>query len=179
MSGILKSLVQNLTITEYPDWLIFVDRLNEAVRTGRIRKVPVIKRVWDRDEEWYLDPESEEVYAYAAPNPPTMPIWEKVDVLKHPEAPEPAPLSVFKIGPISVMTAYIMKMRLEALVGSGLAEELPVPIEVPRSKDTTERWYKDSVSNLVYRLREYYGLHDADEIRWEVVPQAEHGGKIQ
>jgi hypothetical protein len=179
MSGILESLTDGLTITDYPDWQIFVERLKEAVRTGRLRKVPVLKPVWGPSEEWFLDPETGEVYVYAAPNPPAMPRWQEIDVLKHLEAPDPPPLSVFKVGPITVMTAHIMKMSLEGIVARGLAEELPVPAEVPRSKDGTERWYKDNVSNVVYRLIEYYPLKGADDIRWEVVPQALLHGKIQ
>jgi hypothetical protein len=45
-----------------------------------------------------------------------MPKWEKVDVLKHLEMPDPPPLSVFKVGAITVMTAHVMKMSLEAAV---------------------------------------------------------------
>jgi hypothetical protein len=170
MAGILESITEGLTITEYSDWLIFVERLNDAVQAGRVRRVPVLKSVWGRSEEWFLDSETGEMYAYFPPNPPVLPRWKKVDVLKHLEAHDPPPLSVFKVGQISVMTAHIMKMSLEALVSRGLAEELPVPVEVPRSRDRTERWYRDNVSNVVYRLSEYYGLHDADDIRWEVIP---------
>jgi hypothetical protein len=179
MSGILESLTLGLTITDYSDWLIFVERLTEAVRAGRIRKVPVLKMVWSRSEEWYLDPESGEVYVYAAPNPPAIPIWQKIDVLKQLEATDPPPLSVFKVGPITVMTAHVMKISLEAIVGRGLASELPVPAEVPQSEDGAERWYKDNVSNVVYRLIERYPLKGADDIRWEMVPQALLHGKIQ
>jgi hypothetical protein len=180
MSGISGSLTDGLKITEYQDWLIFVERLAEAVRTGGLRKIPVLKPVWGgTTEEWFLDPETGEVYFYVPPDPPGMPKWEKVDVLKHLEKPDPPPLSVFKIGQMSVMTGYILKMRLQALVSRGLAEELPVPAAVPQTKDRTEKWYKDTVSNVVYRLSEYYGLHDADDIRWEVVPQALLHAKVQ
>jgi hypothetical protein len=159
--------------------LIFVERLNDAVRAGRIRKVPVVKRVWNSNEEWFLDLESGEVYVYASPNPPSMPIWERVDVLRHLEAPDPAPLSGFEVGQITVMTAHIMKMSLETLVSRGLVTMLPSPVEVPWPKDRTERWYKDNVTNVVYRLIEHHRLAGADDIRWEVVPQAELSGKIQ
>ncbi|MFZ0861319.1 MAG: hypothetical protein ABR881_22045 [Candidatus Sulfotelmatobacter sp.] len=179
MAGILASLTHELTITEYSDWLIFVERLNEAVRAGRVRNVPVLKRVWSSDEEWFLDPESDEVYVYVSPNPPSMPIWEKVDVLAHLEAPDPAPLGGFKVGQITVMTAHIMKMSLDALVSRGLVTVLPSPVERLWPKDRTERWYKDNVTNVVYRLIEHYRLEGADDIRWEVVPQAELSGKIQ
>jgi hypothetical protein len=180
MSSVLESLIEGLNFTEYQDWLTFVQRLAEATRTGRVRKIPVLKPVWSRSsEEWFLDPETSQVYVYVPPNAPSMPIWEKVDVLRHLDAEDPPPLSVFKLGQMTVMTAYIMKMSLEDLVRRGLAEELTVPAGVPRSKDKTERWYRDKVSNIVYRLSEYYGLKDADDMRWEVVPQAELGGKIQ
>jgi hypothetical protein len=180
MTGILGSLIFGLTITEHHDWLIFVERLAEAVRTGRVRKVPVLKPVWGGStEEWFLDPETGEVYFYVPPDPPGMPKWERIDVLKHMETPDPPPLSVFNVGQISVMTAHVMKMSLEALVGRGLAAELPVPAEVPQPKDGTEKWYKDTVSNVVYRLIEHYPLEGAGDIRWEVVPQTLLQGLIQ
>jgi hypothetical protein len=179
MEGILESLTVGLTITEYSDWVIFVERLNEAVRTERVRKVPVLKPVWGDSEEWVLDPSTSEVYVYVAPNPPSMPIWQKLDILRHLDAPDPAPLSVFKVGPITVMTAYIMKMSLEALVSRGLVEALPPPIELLYPEDRTERWYKDNVSKIVYRLIEHYRLEGADDIRWEVVPPTLRDGKTQ
>jgi hypothetical protein len=178
MAGILDSLTHELTITEYSDWLIFVERLNEAVRAGRIRKVPVVKRVWASDEEWFLDPESGEIYVYCAPNSPSLPIWERVNVLKHLEVTDPANLSVFKTGPITVMTAHIMKMKLETLVGSGLVEALTPPCAQASSRRGSEKWFRDNASNVTYRLIEYYGLEDADDIRWEVIPQAELSGVI-
>ena len=179
MASILESLTEQLTITEYGDWLVFVERLDQAVRSGCVRKVPVIKQVWARDEEWFLDPATGKIYVYAPPNPPSLPIWERVDVLRRDGMPDAPPLSIFKTGPITVMMAHVMKLRLEALVSRGLAEELPAPVAVPQSKDRTEKWYKDMVSNVVYRLSEYYSLHDADDLRWEVVPQALLNAKIQ
>jgi hypothetical protein len=179
MAGILDSLTHDLTITEYSDWLIFVERLNDAVRAGRVRKVPVVKRVWSSDEEWFLDPATGEIYVYCSPNSPSLPIWEKIDVLKHLEATDPTPLSVFKTGPITVMTAHIMKMKLETLVGNGLVESLTPPHDLTSPRRGTEKWFRDNESNVTYRLIEYYGLEDADDIRWEVVPQAELSGRIQ
>jgi len=53
------------------------------------------------------------------------------------------------------MTAHIMKMSLETFVSRGLVEVLPSPVEVLWPKDRTERWYKDKVTNVVYRLIEH------------------------
>lgn len=182
MAGILESLTQGLTIIERPDWVAFVDRLDRAVRSGRVRELPAPNPVRCGGKSYnqlFLDPETGEIYGYIAPDPPVYPRWEKVDVLGHLEAPDPAPLSCFKVGQITVMTAHIMKMSLETLVSRGLVEVLPSPVEVVWPKDRTERWYKDNVTNVVYRLIEHYRLEGADDIRWEVVPQAELGGKIQ
>jgi hypothetical protein len=35
MAGILASLTHELTITKYSDWLILVEKLNDAVRRAR------------------------------------------------------------------------------------------------------------------------------------------------
>ena len=79
MAGILSALTHELTITKYSDWLIFVERLDKNVRSGRVRKVPVVSECGNT-EEWFLDPETGETYVYCAPDSPSLPIWEKVDV---------------------------------------------------------------------------------------------------
>jgi hypothetical protein len=180
VSGLLESLTDQLTITEYRDWLVFVERLNDTVASGRVRQVPVAKCVYLRSEEWFLDPATNEIYVYVAPDAPILPKWERVDVLRYlEEKPDPAPLSGFPVGQITVLMAHVMKLKLKTLVGRGLVEELPPPAHAASSKDTTERWFRDNASNVIYRLTEHYGLKDADDLRWEVVPSAEHGGKIQ
>jgi len=62
----------------------------------------------------------------------------------------------------------VMKMKLEDLLKRDLVEEL-----IPRrtSGHGTEKWFKDKVSSIIYRLSEYYGLGEPDDIRWEVVSQ--------
>jgi hypothetical protein len=179
MSSILESLTDGLTIGEYPDWVKFVERLKEAVRTEEVRRVPVLKPVWSKTEQWFLDPKTGVVYVYVEPDSPVLPKWEKVDVLSHLEAPDPAPLSGFKVGPITVMMAHVMRLNIETLIARGLVEPLPTPPNVPASIDGTQRWYRDRVSDVVYRLCEYYPPKGPDDIRWEVVPQSELSGKIQ
>ncbi|MGC2544759.1 MAG: hypothetical protein WA426_02850, partial [Silvibacterium sp.] len=100
MASILGSLTDQLTITHYEDWLIFIQRLEESVRSGRVRKIPAIRKVHFKDEEWYLDPETGEIYVYVQPDAPILPIWEKVDPFAESEIPEPHPndLSVILIG---------------------------------------------------------------------------------
>ncbi len=179
MQSVLESLSDGLTILNYSDWLIFVERLSEAVRRGQVRKVPVLKQVFSRDEEWFLDPASGDVYAYQPPNPPVYPKWQKIDVLTELERPEPSPLSTYKTGEISVMAAHVMKLNLEALISRGLVEELPPPPATASSKDTSERWFRDRVSDFVYRLSEHYPLKGADDIRWELVPKDEVNRRVQ
>lgn len=180
--GILESLTQGLNILVKSDWEAFVERLDRAVRSGRVREISALKLVRrgaKRYRQWFLDPETGEVYGYVAPDEHGRPIWEKVDALGDLEPPNPAPLSSIKIGPKTVMMAYFLKQQIEALVTRGFVEVLPTPASALTSRDRTENWYKDKVSNVIYRINEYYPLKGADEIRWEVVPQAELSGKIQ
>jgi hypothetical protein len=182
MAGILESLTQGLTIIEKPDWVAFVERLDRAVRSGRVRELAAPKPVRCGGKSYsqlFLDPETGEIYGYIAPDPPVYPRWEKVDVLGQSEVPNPTPLGGIKIGPKTVMMAHFLKQQIEALVARGLVEALPTPASALTSKDRTEKWYRDNVSSVVYRLIEHYPLQGADDIRWEVVPQAELGGKVQ
>jgi hypothetical protein len=178
MASILEFITDGLKITHYSDWVTFLERLDCAVRSGRVREIPVLKRP-SKGYHWFLDSETGEVYGYVEPNPPVLPSWEKVEVLADPEPPNPAPLSGIKIGPMTVMMGYFLKQQIGALVARGLVEVLSTPPAALTSKDRTENWYRDRVSNVVYRLSEYYPLKGADDIRWEVVPQAELSGKIQ
>lgn len=180
MVSILESLTQGLNLIEGPDWVTFVERLDRAVHSGLVREIPVLKPVWGgRSEKWFLDPETGEVYFYSPPNPPGMPKWEKVDLLETVESPNLARLSGIKIGPKTVMMAHFLKQQIAALVARGLVEALPTPASADVSKDRSENWYRDTVSNVVYRLTEYYPLKGNDDIRWEVVPQAELSWKLQ
>ena len=182
MAGILESLTQGLTIIERPDWIAFVERLERAVRLGLVREIAAPNPAHCGGKSYsqlFLDPETGEVYGYVAPDPPVYPRWEKVDVLGNPEAADPAPLNSIKLGAKTIMMAHCLKQQIEVLVARGLVEALSTPASALTSKDRTERWYRDNVSSVVYRLIEHYQLEGADDIRWEVVPQAELGGKIQ
>jgi hypothetical protein len=93
--------------------------------------------------------------------------------------PDPTPLSTFATGKITVIAAHVMKMKLEELVAGGLVEELSPPQSLASSRRGTERWFRDTVSNVTYCLIEYFGFTEADDMRWEVVPPAEQGGRTQ
>jgi hypothetical protein len=180
MAGILESLTAGLTIIQYDDWQIFVKRLNKAIQAGAIKEVPVLRPGYrGRGEQWFSDPESGEIYSYVSPNPPVYPRWERVDVFELLNPIVPPPLSRFKIGTMSVMTAHIMKLQLEEFVHRGLIEELPGPFSSMLRAHETERRFRDLESNLVYRLTEYYALSGPDEMRWGVVPSGELSEKIQ
>jgi hypothetical protein len=144
MAGILESLTVGLTIIEYRDWQIFVERLNEAVRVGTIKEVPVLRpSSRGRGEQWFSDPTSGEIYSYIHPNPPVYPRWERVDVFELLNPTVRPPLSRFKIGAKSVMKAHVMKLQLEDFVHRGLIEELPGPFPSILRKHETERRFRD------------------------------------
>jgi hypothetical protein len=71
----------NLIIAEHSDWERFVQRLNDLVQNGRVRRIAPMKSLKANDEEWYLDPETGEVYVYEPPDWPFLPSWQRVDVL--------------------------------------------------------------------------------------------------
>lgn len=179
MAGVLQSLVADLTITEYRDWQTFVERLNEAVRAGIIKEVPVLKPHRGSEVRWFLDPKNGEIYSYTGPNAPVMPCWERVGVFKDLDAGPAPPLSTFKVGTITVMMAHIMKLQLENFIHRGLIEELPCPSSSMLREHETERRFRDLESNIVYRLTEYYALTGPDDLRWEIVAPGELGGRIQ
>jgi hypothetical protein len=179
MSDVFKSLTAGLNIFySYDDWKIFIGRLNDALLKGEIRKIPVLKSVYTPSEQWFVDPQTDETYVYVVPDE-RGPKWKKFDVLAHLEGKAPAPLSILPLGKISPLTAHMMKQTIESLVSRGLVKELPCPVVQTLRKHETERRFRDMESNIVYRLMEYYGLREPDDIRWEVVPQAEINPKIQ
>lgn len=180
MPGILESLTAGLTITKYSDWQIFVERLNEAIRAGTIKEVPVLRPGFrGRGEQWFNDSKSGEIYSYVSPDPPVYPRWERVDVFELLNPTVPPPLSRFTIGTMSVMKAHIMKLQLEEFVHRGLIEELPGPFLSMLREHETERRFRDLESNVVYRLTEYYALSGPDELRWGIAPPGELSDKIQ
>jgi hypothetical protein len=177
-------LTDQLTITEYRDWLVFVERLNEAVASGRVRRIPVTKTVYLKNEQWFLDPATDEVYVYVAPDSPILPIWEKVDVLRldQPTGKEhsrevghanQANLKVFTVGKISPAEAQSVRVALDILIRRGLVRVLE-PYGVSVSEGSTERWFQDNGTKAVYRLIE----RNNGEIRWERVPQTLLRGQV-
>lgn len=163
----MGSLTDQLTITKYDDWLIFVQRLEELVKSGRARRIPPIRKVHFDDDEWYLDPETGEIYVYVEPDAPILPIWEKVDPFAQPKAPQAHPndLSVISIGKISRVEAKGIRGLMDLLIRNGVVEGL-----VPMGADSTESWYKELQTGAVYRLIE---SADGTDSRWERVPQSE------
>jgi hypothetical protein len=183
MASILESLTDQLVITKYDDWLVFVERLNAAVASGRVRRIPAAKTLHIETEQWFLDSATGEIYAYVPPDSPILPAWERVDLLKLGQPNEEAysrevgrnnqaNLKAFTIGEISHAEAQAVKMALDILIGRGLVRTLE-PNAV--SEGVSERWFQDLATEVVYRLIE---LNHADEIRWEVVPRSLLGGKI-
>jgi len=179
MAGILGSLTDALTITEYEDWLIFVQRLQELVASGRVRRIPqpVGNKRFAKEDEWYLDPDTGEAYVHIIPDAPVMPQWVKVDLLAPVETPEPHAndLSVIPTGEKSRLEAKGLKGILDFLVQQGAVEALD-PSSEPTSRDSTEKWFKDLQTKVVYRLIQ---KGNGDDNRWERVPQSEVQIKVR
>jgi hypothetical protein len=175
MSGVLHEITAGLKISNYRDWLIFDQRLKELVRSGRVKRVPTLRKIHFKDDEWYLDPSTGEIYLYVRPDPPILPIWEAVDVFEAPMAPEPHPnnLSVIPIGKTSLFETKGIRALMDLLVRQGTVEKL-VPFNAPAG--SVENWYKEVQTGTVYRLVE---SADGSDNRWERVPQSELNRIVQ
>lgn len=176
MAGLLRSLTDGLTITEYSDWQIFVKRLEDATRSGRARRVSATRRVFVQGEEWYADTETGEIYVYVSPDAPILPIWEKIDsfATSTPSKQHPKNLSVIPKGRMNGVEAGSLKTILALLVGQGIAE--PVSFDdLIYAPSANETWFRDRKTGIVYRLVE----NGAEDNKWERVPQHELRPKMQ
>jgi hypothetical protein len=176
MAGGLEAILDGLTITKYDDWLIFVQRLEGLVQSGRARRIPpppTTGRMWG-GREWFLDTESGEVYLYGTPDSPTLPSWEKVDFFST-EKPArsgrtgmfagPTGMAEIPMGEMSGREAASLKLFLQILVCHGMAEFIDRPLVIePATPAVTETWYQDLRTKAVYKLVENM---DEDSGRWE------------
>jgi hypothetical protein len=80
VQSLFGSLTNDLTLSDYDDWLIFDARLSGLVHTGCAKRVSALKVLHMPDEEWYVDPSTGEIYVYVRPDDKILPKWERVDV---------------------------------------------------------------------------------------------------
>jgi hypothetical protein len=169
MENILPLMTDGLNIRDkYDDWLTFVDRLHKLAASGRIRRIsPLPNRRFEKSDEWYLDPQTGEIYVHGLPNAPMLPVWERFDLVDHTKAPEPRPsnLSVIPTGKISRLDAKNLRGLLDFLVRQGLVAVLAPP-NVSTSSDYTEKWFKDLQADATYRLVQ---KNDDSDNCWERV----------
>jgi hypothetical protein len=158
----LASITDELHIRDsYDDWLIFVDRLNKLTASGRVRRIsPLPNRYFGKGDEWYLDPETGEIYVHGLPNAPVLPVWERFDIVEHTKAPKPHSndLSVIPTGRISREEVKNLRGLLDFLARQGVVEILePSSLE---SEARTETWFKELKTGATYRLVEKNGSED-------------------
>lgn len=177
MASILESVTDGLTITRYADWLVFTERLRELVRSGKIRTItPLKSHHFAKGDEWYLDPETGEIYVHGVPGAPSLPSWERFDAVAHTQPPVPHPnnLTVIPLGSMGSVETRSTKTILGLLAHQGMVEMLE-PQDAAKSQGVAETWYKDTQTGVVYRLVEKGG----EDNRWEMVPQNELRLRVQ
>jgi len=179
MAGTLASVTEGLEITRYEDWLTFVKRLEELVRAGRARRIsqPAGDRRFAKEDEWYLDSETGEVFVHVIPDAPVLPRWVKVDLLAPADPPQPhvSDLRVIPVGKKTRLEAKNLNGLLDFLVNQGAVEAV-VPPNTALLAGSTEKWFKDLQTGILYRLVQN---RDSDDNRWEKVPQREMQMKVQ
>ena len=86
---LFESLASDFSkVRGYSDWEVFDSRLEDLVKAGQARRVQGTRIIRARDEEWYLDPASGEIYVYTRPDDKVLPAWSKVDVFAEPKGKE-------------------------------------------------------------------------------------------
>jgi hypothetical protein len=162
--------VLNDRIVHYDDWLVFDRRLNNLIEEGRARKIPTLKMLYMPDEEWYMDSSSGEVYVYVRPDDKILPRWSPVDVFALPEQSKCSRtgLDAIPVRRMSELQAASLKEFLKVLVEQGLAKIIDAPAGTrAATPGEEETWYKDSRSDLDYRLVLDSGGTNS---RWEFIP---------
>jgi hypothetical protein len=147
--------VLNDRIVDYDDWLVFDRRLNNLIEAGRARQIPTLKMLYLPDEEWYVDSSSGEIYAYVRPDDKILPRWSPVDVFASPEQSKCSRtgLDAIPVRRMSELHAASLKEFLKVLVEQGLAKIIDPPADtLAATPGEEETWYKDSRSDLDYRL---------------------------
>ena len=71
--------VENHVIIYNEHWRIFKRRLDNLIRYELARQIPPPDGVDSRDDEWYLDPGTGDVYRYRPPTPSVFDEWMKID----------------------------------------------------------------------------------------------------
>ena len=161
--------VLNDRIVDYDDWLVFDGRLNDLIKEGRARKIPTLKMLYMPDEEWYMDSSSGEVYVYVRPDDKILPRWSPVDVSHHRSSPSfsRTGLDAIPVRRMSELQAASLIEFLKVLVEQGLAKIIDSPAgTLAATPGEEETWYRDSRSDLDYRL-----VLDSGGInsRWELM----------
>lgn len=169
MTSLLGSLADGLAITNYDDWLIFTQRLENLLHDDKIKRIPALpSNHFAPGDEWYLDPETGEIYVHGIPNAPTLPTWEKFDIVAHTQEPPPHPndLSVIPAGEKSALEAKGLKGFMDFLIVQGVVEAIPPSCHYAPA-DSTEEWFKERGTGKIYRL---VRSSDGERNRWERVP---------
>lgn len=160
--SLFESLISDLNIHHHSDWVVFDKRLESAIATGRARKVQKARTIFAPSEEWYLDPESGEIYAYLRPDDRVLPQWTKVDVFANPEVKKSDPKDIATSGLTAIPTgkmdqnwARSLKYLLQRMVEQGEVEIIANPEPGPSAESALQTTFRELRTGIVYRLVEY------------------------
>lgn len=181
-AGGVDSIKDGLDLGSYWGWEAFAGRLEKLVASGCLRKIPALKGKPQIGEEWYVEDKTGNIFIYRIPDDRPTNIWEKFD----PFGPEPEPerpsrnvreldLRDLPVGRMSRRDALSLLVRLHMMIGFGAVES--VTPAVPRAAgESTETWYRDLRTGIVYRLVEGNG---EDDSLWEPVRPSELKAQTQ
>jgi hypothetical protein len=174
MKSTAASVTNDIDIRKYEDWVTFEKRINSLVDAGHLRRIAALRTLHVRDEEWFLEPISGDVYVYVRPDDKILPTWEKVDIFAPTVAEESkdirvAGLKIIPTGEINSQTAIGLRWVLSILVKEGKLEIIPTTTTTSLNQESSgnaETWYREFATGDVYRLIERDRL---DRSFWELL----------
>ena len=146
--------------------------INSLVDAGHLRRIAALRMLHVRDEEWFLEPISGDIYVNVRPDDKILPTWEKVDIFAPTVAEESkdirvAGLKIIPTGEINSQTATGLQWLLSILVEQGKLEIIPPTTSLNQgSSGNAETWYREYATGDVYRLIERDRL---DRSFWELL----------
>jgi hypothetical protein len=168
-----ESILTGLDIDRYDDWTIFEKRLQNLLRSGRLRSISPLRGKQRTGENWYFEEETKNIYLYSEPTEKGHPEWKKVDPFSGPEPDNPS-RSVLKldlgdipVGRMDRSQALSLLTQLFILVGFGKIETVDRPFPAAPGEHT-ETWFRNPRNGVVYKLVE--GDCDNDSYWGPVLP---------
>jgi hypothetical protein len=176
-SGKAGSILTGLNICNLDDWRTFARRLEALVLSGGLRNIPPPEgQPPSCGDHWYLEEGTGDFYFYREPGERNFAEWTKADPFEKREEFQATlwhggnilqlDIGDIPVGQMDRGKALSLLTRLFMLIGVGKIEVVDSPFPAAPG-ESTETWFRDPRSGIVYKLVEGDG---EDDSFWGPVP---------